>query len=142
MTTMYSTPKPPFTPPKVTEQSPRTNTMGLPPTTHHGHITHTQGGPSIAPCLTRRSRRINRDQPDSGRGDIEKMTAHEQNVFRPEGRIKGIEFVTVEGTASNSSGDTLSCSNNNGFECLMTTTFQFRAMTTRFDTTVTAKVFT
>ncbi|WAR14240.1 HMCT-like protein [Mya arenaria] len=82
------------------------------------HTTHIHGGPSIAPCLTRWSRWINRDQPDSGRGDIEKMNAHELNVFCPEGRIKGIECVTVDGIVSYSSGDMLSCSINNGLECL------------------------
>ncbi|WAR09835.1 CRAM-like protein [Mya arenaria] len=112
------TAKPTLPPPVVTGQSPSATTMGLPPTVHHDHTTHTHGGPSIAPCLTRWSRWINRDHPDSGRGDIEKMNAHELNVFCPEGRIKGIECVTVDGIASYSSGEILSCSINNGLECL------------------------
>ncbi|WAR09825.1 MFGM-like protein [Mya arenaria] len=104
----------PTLPPPI-GQSPRTTTMGRPPTIR---TTHTHGGPSIVPCLTRWSRWINRDQPDSGRGDIEKMNAHELNVFCPEGRIKGIECFTVNGTASYKSEEMLSCSINNGFECL------------------------
>ncbi|WAQ93441.1 EDIL3-like protein [Mya arenaria] len=102
-------------PPIVTGQSPRTTTMGLPPTIH---TTNIHGGPSVAPCLTRWSRWINRDQPDSGMGDIEKMNGHELSVFCPEGRIKGIECVTVDGKASYSNGEVLSCSINNGLECL------------------------
>ncbi|WAQ93432.1 EDIL3-like protein [Mya arenaria] len=100
--------------PTVTPPSGKTQNPNLvPPTVHHDHTTHTHGGPSIAPCLTRWSRWINRDHPDSGRDDIEKM-----NVFCREGRIKGIECVTVDGIASYSSGEILSCSINNGLECL------------------------
>ncbi|XP_052820011.1 otogelin-like protein [Mya arenaria] len=51
-------------------------------------------------------------------GDIEKMNGHELSVFCPEGRIKGIECVTVDGKASYSNGEVLSCSINNGLECL------------------------
>ncbi|WAQ93448.1 EDIL3-like protein [Mya arenaria] len=109
------TAKPILPPPTLTEQSPRTTTIGLRPTVH---TTQTHGGPSIAPCLTRWSRWINRDQPDSGGVDIEKMNAHELNKFCPEGRIKGIECVTVDGIASYNSGEMLSCSINNGLECL------------------------
>ncbi|KAL4222951.1 Mucin-5B [Mactra antiquata] len=96
-------------------------TEGAPPTIS-SRITPPPFGvqtPQQLACIQSRwSKWINRDKPDSGDGDIEKMTSKELGVFCPGGRVNRIECNTVDDIPSHSSGEIISCSINNGLECL------------------------
>ncbi|XP_053374175.1 mucin-5AC-like [Mercenaria mercenaria] len=61
---------------------------------------------------------INRDSPNNGTGDIERMTQREMSNFCSGGRMSEIECITSSGIPSYSTGEIISCSVNNGLECL------------------------
>ena len=84
----------------------------------------TTQGPTPPPCIgTRWTKWFNRDTPSTGDGDHESMTPTEMAMFCAGGRISRIECATVSGIPDYSSGEIVSCSVNNGFECLNANNF-------------------
>lgn len=92
----------------------------LAPPTLSGQGHTTQGHGKVPPlCIQSHwSKWINRDSPSVGAGDIEAMTSQEMSVFCAAGRISKIECITDTGIPSYSTGEIISCTINNGLECL------------------------
>lgn len=83
-------------------------------------ISHRKQTTILAPsaCVRSRwSRWINRNTPD-GPGDMEAMSVPELGIFCAGGRVSKIECTTTDGTLASNAGQIVSCTINNGFECL------------------------
>ena len=76
--------------------------------------TSDQGVPS---CVSGWSNWINKDSPDTGDGDVEKMTSLELASFCPGGTISKVDCQTVDGIEYFSSGEILTCSASEGLVC-------------------------
>ena len=69
------------------------------------------------PCVSGWSAWINKDTPDTGDGDLEKMTSSELTSFCPGGTITQVECQTVDGIEYYSSGEILTCTTDGGLQC-------------------------
>ena len=68
-------------------------------------------------CVSGWSAWINKDNPDTGDGDMEKMTSSELTSFCPGGTITQVDCQTVDGIEHFSSGEILTCTTDGGLQC-------------------------
>ena len=73
---------------------------------------------STVACNSRWSTWMNRDKPGVGDGDIEVMTPQELKQFCYNGKVTGVECITVDGIHSYSTGEIMTCSIEGGSSCL------------------------
>ena len=93
----------------VPPSTPSPTTVNIVPTTT---TTTTQTG-----CVSGWSAWINKDTPDTGDGDMEKMTSSELTSFCPGGTITQVDCQTVDGIEHFSSGEILTCTTDGGLQC-------------------------
>ncbi|XP_076461744.1 uncharacterized protein LOC143294198 [Babylonia areolata] len=68
-------------------------------------------------CVSGWSAWINKDTPDTGNGDVEKMTSSELTSFCPGGTITQVDCQTADGIEYYSSGEILTCTTDGGLQC-------------------------
>ncbi|PVD30852.1 hypothetical protein C0Q70_10127 [Pomacea canaliculata] len=68
-------------------------------------------------CVNGWSAWINNDSPDTGDGDVEKMTSQQLSQFCPGGRVTQVDCRTTEDIEYFSSGEMLTCTVDGGLVC-------------------------
>ncbi|XP_025095657.1 mucin-5AC-like [Pomacea canaliculata] len=103
------------------------------PTSHTGGVpsaaptsqAHSQPTPAstvttvkpVGNCLSGWSAWFNNDRPDTGDGDVEKMTSQQLNQFCAGGRVSQVDCRTTEGIEYFSSGEIVTCTVDTGLVC-------------------------
>ena len=78
------------------------------------------GSPTPGPVVCTKSHWtpwINKDTPEVGNGDFEKITPEEIKTLCPGGMISQIQCFTIDGIKSESTGEVMDCSLQKGSSC-------------------------